>query len=183
MCWINGMTLFLNRFMGALVLDASVFEGIEADRHAAMQSVLVVMMVCVAGGVAAMGYGEIGIPAFVSGTIISLGAWLVWAAVITTVGTYALREPQTKSDLPELLRVLGFAAAPGVFIALAAMRPAAPLVVIVVSIWTIAAAVLGVRQALDYRSTPRALAVCMLGWLVSAGFIGAALMLFTRNVR
>lgn len=182
MCSINGMTLFFSRFMGALALDASAFEGIEADRHAAMQSVLVVMMVCVAGGVAAMGYGEIGIPAFVSGAIISLGAWLVWAAVITTVGTFALPEPQTRSDLPELLRVLGFAAAPGVFIALAAMRAAAPLVVIVVSLWTIAAAVLGVRQALDYRSTPRALAVCVLGWLVSVCVVGAALILSSRNV-
>ena len=177
------MTLFFSRFMGALVLDASTFEGIEADRHAAMQSVLVVMMVCVAGGVAAMGYGEIGIAAFVSGTIISLGAWLVWAAAITTVGTFALREPQTSSDLPELLRVLGFAAAPGVFIALAAMRSAAPLVAIVVSLWAIAAAVLGVRQVFDYRSTPRALAVCILGWLVSAGVMVAALTMFSRNVR
>lgn len=182
MCSINGMTLFFSRFMGALVLDASAFEGIEADRHAAMQAVLVVMMVCVAAGVAAMGYGEIGIPAFVSGAIISLGAWLVWAAVITTVGTVALREPQTRSDLPELLRVLGFAAAPGVFIALAAIRPTAPLVAVVVSIWTIAATVLGVRQALDYRSMTRALAVCVLGWLVAAGVIGAALMMFSRNV-
>jgi hypothetical protein len=77
----------------------------------------------------------------------------VWAATIATLGTTALAEPQTRSSLPELLRVLGFAAAPGVFIALAAMPAVAPIVLVVVAAWMIAAAVVAVRQALDYRST------------------------------
>ena len=84
--------------------------------------------------------------------------------MIVTLGTIALAEPQTSSDLPELLRVLGFSAAPGVFIALAAMPAAAPVVLVVVVAWMIAAAVVAVRQALDYRSTPRAVAVCVIGW-------------------
>jgi hypothetical protein len=32
--------------------------------------------------------------------------------------------------------------------------------------WTIAAAVIGVRQALDYRSTLRAVGVVVIGWIV-----------------
>jgi Na+-transporting NADH:ubiquinone oxidoreductase subunit NqrE len=176
------MTLFFRRFIGALVLDAGAFEEIESDRHAAMQSVIVVTLVCLAGGFAAMGPGLVSVPAFITGVIVSLGAWLVWVAVIVTVGTVALRERQTHSDLPELLRVLGFAAAPGVFIALAAMRAVAPFVLVVVSIWMIAAAVVGVRQALDYRSTPRAIAVCAVSWLVTAGIVFAALMLSGTNV-
>jgi hypothetical protein len=177
------MTLFFRRFIGALVLDPGAFEEIEADRHAAMQSVIVVMMVCLAGGLAATGPGFVSVPAFVTGAIVSLGAWLVWVAVIVTVGTVALRERQTQSDLPELLRVLGFAAAPGVFIALAAMRAVAPIVLAVVAVWMIAAAVMGVRQALDYRNTPRAVAVCVVSWLVTAGLVFAALMMFGTNVR
>ena len=46
--------------MGVLVLDAGTFEEIEADRHAAMQSVVVVLLVCLAGGVAALGLGLTG---------------------------------------------------------------------------------------------------------------------------
>jgi hypothetical protein len=51
-----------------------------------------------------------------------------------------------------------------------------------VSLWMIAAAVLGMRQALDYRRTLRAVAVCTLAWLVSIGIVAAVMVLLTRNV-
>jgi hypothetical protein len=176
------MTLFLMRFIGALVLDAGTYEDIEADRKAAIQSVMVVVAVCLAGGTAAIGLGLTGVAGFVTGTVVSLGAWLVWVSIIMAIGTISLPEKQTSSSATELMRVLGFAAAPGVFIALAAMRAAAPVVALVVAVWMIAAAVLAVRQALDYRSTMRAVAVCVIGWLLSFGIIGATLMMFTRPV-
>jgi hypothetical protein len=75
------MTLFLTRFMGVLTLDASTFEEIEAHRDAAWQSVTVVLLVCLAGGFAALGLGLAGIAGFAIGTIVSLGGWLVWAAL------------------------------------------------------------------------------------------------------
>ena len=170
------------RFIGALVLDPSAYENVEADRHSAMQSVVVVMAVCVAGGVGAIGFGLVGLTGFVTGAILSLGAWLVWAATITALGTTVLAEPQTRSDLPELLRVLGFAAAPGVFIALAAMPAAAPIVLVAVGIWMIAAAVVAVRQALDYRSTARAVAVCVAGAALSFGAMSAVALIFSQDV-
>ena len=168
--------------MGVMVLDPMVFEEIEADRHAAMQSVIVVAMVCLAGGFALRGMGLIGLQGFVTGAIVSLGAFLVWAAVVMTLGTITVPEPQTRSDMPELLRVLGFSAAPGVFFSLAAMPAAAPVVTTIVAAWMIAAAVVGVRQAFDYRSLPRAIAVCAIGWLLSMGVVAAALMLFSSTV-
>jgi hypothetical protein len=159
------MTQFFRRLIGALVLDAGAYEDIEADWHASMQSVIVVAAVCVAGGIAGMGLG-LGAAAFVSGAVIALGAWLVWAAVIVALGTSVLAEPQTKTDIPQLLRVLGYASAPGLFVVLAAMRAAAPFVMLMVAVWMTAAAVLAVRQALDYRSTARAAAVVLIGWLL-----------------
>lgn len=175
------MARFFRRFIGALVLDAGAYEDIESDRSAGMQSVLVVLAVCLAGGIAVLGLGY-GIAGFASGAIIALGAWLVWAGAIVTLGTGPMAGPQTRSDIRELLRVLGYAAAPGVFVALAAMRAAAPVVLTMVSVWMIAAAVIAVRQALDYRSTGRAVAVCAVSWLVAAGMVVAVATLFTRTV-
>jgi hypothetical protein len=176
------MPRFLMRLLGVLVLDPVVFEDIEADRRAAMQSAIVVAAVCLAGGYAAAGLQFAGPAAFVSGVVLALGAWLGWVVMIAALGPYAMAEPQTKSDLPELLRVLGFAAAPGIFVALAAMRAVTPLVVGVVAIWMVAAAVLGLRQALDYRSTTRAAVVCVVSWLLSFGVMAAIATLFTRTV-
>lgn len=176
------MTQFFLRFIGALALDPAAYEDIESDRHSAMQSVIVVLAVIGAGGVAAMGMGLVGVAGFVTGAIMMLVGWLLWVSLIATIGTTALAEPQTRSNARELLRTLGFAAAPGVFLGFAAMRAAAPFVIAVVSIWMIAAAVVAVRQALDYRSTGRAIGVCALSWALSAGALIATGMIFARQV-
>ena len=176
------MTLFLRRFIGALVLDAGAFEDIEADRHAAMQSVLVLLAACAAGGIAGMGLGLIGAAGFATGAIVTLGGWLLWVSVIAALGTRVFAEPQTKSNLRELLQTLGYAAAPGVLLVLAAMPAVASLVITVVSMWMMAAAVLAVRQALDYESTGRAIAVCVTAWILSVGVIGGIALAFGRDV-
>jgi hypothetical protein len=176
------MVAFFERFMGALSLDPSIYENVEADRRAGMQSVIVVLAACLAGGVAAMGLGLVGWSGFVTGAIVVLGAWLVWVGIISTVGTIAMAEAETHSDARELLRVLGYATAPGVFLALAAIRPAAPFVFALVAMWMIAAAVVAVRQALDYHSTARAAAVCAISWLLSFGIIAVLAMFFTTPV-
>ena len=165
------MATFFQRFVGALVLDASIYEDIEADRRANLQSMLVVLAVTAAGGIAGMGMELVRFRGFATGAVVALGGWLVWVSIITTLGTTTFAEPQTRANARELLRTLGYASAPGVFLAFAAMRSAAPLVFLIVSVWMIAAAVIAVRQALDYRSTNRALAVCVVAWLVSAAFI------------
>jgi heme/copper-type cytochrome/quinol oxidase subunit 4 len=41
-----------------------------------------------------------------------------------------------------------------------------PIVIVVSAVWTLVAVVVAVRQALDYRSTGRAIGVCIIGWLV-----------------
>lgn len=178
-----GMVAFFERFMGALSLDPSIYENVEADRRSGMQSVVVVLLACLGGGIGAMGLGLVGPAGFITGAIVVLGAWLVWVGIISTVGTIALAEPETHSDARELLRVLGYAAAPGVFLALAAIRPAAPFVFALVALWMIAAAVVAVRQALDYHSYTRAVAVCAIGWLLSFGMIAVLAMIFTTTVR
>jgi hypothetical protein len=176
------MTIFFRRLMSVLVLEPLAFEDIESDRHAGMQSVAVVLLVCAAAGVAAMNLGIAGVGTFAAGTIVALSAWLIWITVVTLIGTHSLRETGTRSSTEELLRTLGFAAAPGVFLVFAAFRSAAPLVLVLVGTWMIAAEVVATRQALDYRSTLRALAVAILGWVVAVAVIIGVSALFTTPV-
>jgi len=176
------MTIFLRRFFGALVLDAGAFEDIEADRGDAFQSLAVVVLAAAAGGVAAMGLGVVGMTGFIAGAVLVIAGWLVWISAISVIGTIALPEPQTRSNMSELARTLGFATAPGVFIAFAAMRSAAPFVVTLVALWMLADTVLAMRQALDYRSTARALAVSLIAFIMSAGIVAAIGYSFTIGV-
>jgi hypothetical protein len=62
--------------------------------------------------------------------------------------------------------VMGYSSAPTFFSVLAAVPVAGRVVPTVVSFWLLATTVLAVRQALDYKSTLRAFAVVIIGWLL-----------------
>jgi hypothetical protein len=176
------MGMFFRRFIGVLALDGAMFENIEADRHASLQAAAVVLAAAAGGRIAALELGIGGSDSFIAAAMIALGALAVWITAIVALGTYAMAGPETHSDVRELLRMVGFAAAPGVFLSLAAIRPAAPAVVTIVLIWMIATTVIAVRQSLDYLETWRAVAVCVLAALLSLGGVAAVVAVFGRSV-
>lgn len=158
------MATFTQRMLGAAKFDLPIYEEVEADRAATGQAIGVVVLSSVAGGIGGgAGYGVRGI--FV-GVIAALVGWFLWAFVTYFIGTKLLPEPQTKADIGELLRTTGFAATPGVLRILGVIPFLRWLVGLAVAIWMLATFVVAVRQALDYRSTGRALGVCFIGWLI-----------------
>jgi hypothetical protein len=159
---------FVERMIGAARLDPRAFEEVEADRDATSQAVVVVVLSSLAGGVA-MGDGLRGL---VVGTVAGLVGWVVWAWLVSAIGTRWLPEPGTHADTGELLRVIGFATAPGILRVVGVLPVLATLVMAVTAIWTLVAVVVGVRQALDYRSTLRAVGVCFIGWGVQVVLFG-----------
>lgn len=165
---------FVERMVGAAKLDPQVFEEVEADRGATSQAVVVVILSSLAGGVAV---GD-GLRGLVVGTVAGLVGWVVWAWLVYVIGTRWLPEPDTRSDTGELLRVIGFATAPGILRVIGVVPLLATLVLAVTAVWTLVAVVVGVRQALDYRSTGRAVGVCLIGWIVQIvvfGLLGVVL--------
>jgi predicted MFS family arabinose efflux permease len=48
----------------------------------------------------------------------------------------------------------------------------------ITSVWMLAAMVVAVRQALDYQSTGRAIAVCVFGWSLAIAFALAIGLMF-----
>ena len=92
--------------------------------------------------------------------------WLVWALVVYLVGTKIIPEPQTRSDIGEVLRTTGFAASPGLLWVLGLVPGLGFLTVVVVSAWMFLAMVIAVRQALDYESMERTMGVCLVGWFL-----------------
>ncbi len=156
------MASFTERMIGAAKLDVDTYEEVEADTTATGQAMGVVVLSSIASGIGAVGYGAMGV---VGGTIAALIAWFLWAFITYIVGTKLLPEPQTRSDMGELLRTTGFSASPGILRVLGGVPLLGGLISFAVAIWMLVAFVVAVRQALDYRSTGRAVAVCLIGWL------------------
>lgn len=142
-------------------LESALYEEVEADRTATGQAFAVVLMSALATGVGAL--GNSGLAGLVWHSALDVALWYAWAGVTLWIGTRLLPGPETSADLGELLRTLGFASAPGVLRVLALLPPLGFAVFTVCGLWMIAAMVVALRQALDYSSTARALAVCALG--------------------
>jgi hypothetical protein len=153
---------FVQRMVGAAKLSTEAYEDVEADKSATGQAIAVVVLSSIAAG---LGVG-LGLAGVVVGTVASLVGWLVWAFLIYVIGARWLAEPDTRSDTGELLRTIGFATSPGILRVLGIVPALSAIVFFIVALWMLATMVVAVRQALDYKSTGRAIGVCLLGWLV-----------------
>ena len=163
------MPTIWDRLFRAAKLDVQLYEEVEADRDATVQAMIVVVLAAVAAGIGSLGSGSA--TAIVTGTLVSLVGWLVWAFLTYFIGTRMLPEPQTSADYGELLRTIGFASAPGVIRALGIVPGLGAPLFLIGGIWMLVAMVIAVRQALDYTSTLRAVGVCVIGWLVQVVII------------
>jgi len=161
------MSTFLDRLTGAMCLNAGMFEEIEADSTATRQAMIVVVLSSVAAGIGTLSVGRFQIETLTLGTLAALIGWIAWASVTYLIGTHLLAEPQTRANLEELLRTTGFASAPGVLRVIGVVPGFGGSVYLATSIWMLAAMVVAVRQALDFTTTGRAVAVCAAGWVLS----------------
>jgi hypothetical protein len=158
---------FLQRVIGAASLDTAIYEEVEADPSATGQAMAVVVLSSLAVGFGARGFDSSAWSIGFFG-IIALLSWASWALVMFQIGSKLLPDPDTKTSPGELLRTLGFAATPGFMAVLGAVPGVSVRVFAVVWVWTLLTMVVAVRQALDYRSTAKAVAVCLLGGVLAA---------------
>lgn len=175
------MASFVNRVIGAAALRVSTYEEIEADKGATIPALVIVVLSSLAVGFAqavdwfiagavttgAMSGAASAIVAFIGYTILAVVGWLMWVIITLIVGTKILPEPETSSNMGELVRTVGFAQVPGIFRIFSAIPILGYLVTFVVWVWMLAAFVVAARQALDYKSTGRAIAVCAIGWVIN----------------
>ena len=158
------MASFIDRVIRAAKLDPNLYEEVEADKTAIGQAMGVVVLSSVAAGIGMIAlYGVVGV---ITVTIGALIGWFVWAGLTYLIGTKLLPEPQTRSDLGELLRTIGFSSSPGLIRILGIIPALKGIVFFAASIWMLVAMVIAVRQALDYTSTRRAVLVCFIGWII-----------------
>jgi hypothetical protein len=167
------IALFLRRVVGAAALSADTYEEVEADGGATPQSLLVVLLASAAAGVGARGaFGVVPTLRFfaIAGAL-SIVGWAVFAVLTFEIGSRLLATRDTRTDVGELLRTLGFAAAPGLLQIFAVFGGPVTWIFGFGILWSLVASVVAVRQALDFDSTARAVAVCGLAWLLSLGIV------------
>jgi len=159
----------IDRMLRAASLDVSLYNEVENDPRFTSEAFLVVVISSLA-----LGLGSIvnsGVGGIVVGTLSALGGWALWSYLTYIIGTTVLRTPETNATWGQLLRTIGYASSPGVIRILALIGPLAAVVIGAAAVWMLITAVIAVRQALDYRSTARAVVVCIIGWAIQITII------------
>ena len=159
----EGTHSMIERMIRASRLDVHIFEEVEADTSATRQALSVVALVALATGIASL--GTTGLIGLFVGVVLAIAGWAFWAWIVYLVGTKIMPSDSTHADWGQLARTLGFAQSPGIFRVLGAVPVVGLIIFLVVSIWMLVAMVVAVRQALDYTSTRRAIAVVLLGFI------------------
>jgi hypothetical protein len=161
-------------------LDVSLYNEVEADLNATSQALTVVVITAVASGIgAALGAALAGHPSgivggLVGGIILELLGWAVWSWVMYFVGTRFFGGTATYG---ELLRTLGFAYSPGIFLILRFIPLLGGLITLIVGIWRLVTGFIAVREALDFDSgkTVATIIVGFIGYIIVAAVVGIIL--------
>ncbi len=174
---------FPQRAIGAARLEVPVFEEIEADRQATGQALLVVVLSSLAAGIGLT--SSLYNAPVLHRVMLALLLWVFWATATYIVGVYLMPEPQTQTNVGELLRTIGFAASPGMLRIFGFLPGVGDVIYGLSTAWMFVAMVIAIRQALDYRSTGRAIVVCLITWIIAvmmAATVGAILFVFAEEV-
>lgn len=161
----------LGKTVRAAKLDMALYREVKADKGATAQAFLAVVIVSIAAGVGTglMILDEGGIWflwGLLVGLLTSIASWLVWALITFVVGTAIFRGSMTKATYGEFLRTFGFAQSPGVLRIFAFVPIIGWLIIIASWVWSLAAGVIAVKEALDF-STARAIGTVIVGWVIT----------------
>lgn len=165
-----------DRMVRAARLDVRLYEEVEEDKGALGQAIGVVVLSSIAAGIGS--FEKTGVGGILVGTVAALVGWYIWAYITYVIGTRLLPETQTKADYGELLRTIGFSSSPGPIRIAGVIPGLTAIVFLIAALWMLTAMVIAVRQALDYRSTLRAVGVCIIGWIIQAIVVVLAFSIF-----
>jgi hypothetical protein len=161
----------INRIMRAIRLDWTVFREIAVDPKALTEAAIIVVVVSLLSAIgsfiaaliadrgAGMAFGSLFFELLISGILIG---WLGWAVLTYFVGT---RFFQGKTDIPEMLRVLGYASAPKLLGFLSFIPCVGWLFALAGFILSLIAGVLAVREAMEF-DTGKAILTVVISWIV-----------------
>ena len=157
----------LARMLGAARLDSHTYEEVERDKKATVQALAVVVLVTIASLIGALFAGEDidVVRGVVLGATLGIIFWALWALFAYIIGATILKTDQTEADWGQLARCTGFAQTPRLLSVFYFVPVAGGFFVAVGLLWSLAAMVVGVRQALDYTSTCRAFFVALISFI------------------
>jgi hypothetical protein len=165
----------VDRILRAIRLDWTVFREIAEDQDAMTQAAIIVVVVTF---LSALGTGFVSegfFGAFLSTWITSiLIGWIGWAILTYFVGVYLF---QGRTDIPEMMRVLGYAMAPNLLGFFRFIPCVGWILALLGGILAFIAGFIAVREAMEF-DTGKAIVTVLISWVISFAITFAVGLLF-----
>jgi hypothetical protein len=158
---------YADRLRGALMLDARTYRDVEQDMNANGQAALTVVLAALAAGIGAI-VGRDWLQNSIGIVVSSILQWVVFAFVAYFVGASLFSTGETSVTPGQVLRTIGFAQAPKLFLVLGIIPFLGWIVGLVVFVLGLAAAIVALREAFEF-DTGRAVGtglVALIGILI-----------------
>jgi hypothetical protein len=161
----------VDRVVRVFRLDASVFREIADDQNAMTEAAIIVIVVTLLSALgSAIGalIGRAGIGSVLVGFIVNwivsvLIGWIGWAILTYFVGTSLFKG---RTDIPEMMRVLGYASAPRLLGILGIIPCLGWIAALVGAILALIAGVIAVREAMEF-DTGNAIITVLISWVIA----------------
>ena len=151
-----------DRLIGALTINARIYDEIKQDEKATSQAAIVVIVAAILSAVGG-GFLSSSIPTGIISLLLwGIVSWVLWAAIGYFVGTKLFKG---KATLSEMLRVMGFAYAPAAFNIISLVPLLGIFVHLLVAFWLLGSVYVAFRETLDIEGG-QALATVLIGWFV-----------------
>ena len=154
----------LDRIVRTIRLDSTVFGEIAEDQNAMSEATIIVVVVAILSALgSAIGSGNFILTLIVSLLTAILIGWLLWAVLTYVVGSLIFKGD---SDIPEMMRVLGYANAPRL-LGLFAFIPCVGWIIALAGwLLSLIAGFIAVREAMDF-DTGKAILTVVISWVIS----------------
>jgi hypothetical protein len=144
-------------------LDWTVFREIAEDESALTEAAIIVVVASFLSAIgSAIGSGSFFVVFFVSWLVGILISWIGWAVITYFIGTALFKGD---ADIPEMMRVLGYAYAPNVLGFFGFIPCVGWLLALIGGILSLIAAVFAIREAMEF-DTGNAVLTIVIGWIV-----------------
>jgi hypothetical protein len=162
----------VDRIFRAIRLDWTVFREIAEDENAMSQAALIVVVVTFISAIGTAIGVQIGGGTFGRAVLSFFGDWIIngiligwigWAIITYFVGTAMF---QGKTDIPEMMRVLGYASAPKLLGLLGFIPCIGWIFPLAGWLLSLIAGVIAVREAMEFE-TSQAIVTVVIGVIVA----------------
>ena len=162
----------IDRILRAIRLDWTVFREIAEDQNALREAAIIVAIVTLLSGIGTFIGALITDNSFGTAFLEFLNTWLiygillgwiVWAVLTYFIGTTLYHG---KTDIPEMLRVLGYANAPNLLGIFGFIPCVGWLIALAGAILALIAGVIAVREAMEFDTT-KAIITVVVSWVIA----------------